>query len=162
MADPDEHPSTPAEALAALEAGNQRHRSGATELRTLSPLGERHAEEATPRYEAAFVDHVSDAIIGTTVTGAVTSWNPAAEAIYGWTAEEALGNPVSALVGAEVNPVAIVASGGIEHATHRAAAGQGLEVRVSAAEMDDGFVLACCDLTALRRAEQHFEAAQDR
>jgi carbonic anhydrase len=48
MADPDEHPSTPAEALAALEAGNQRHRSGATELRTLSPLGERHAEGQRP------------------------------------------------------------------------------------------------------------------
>ena len=29
---------------------------------------------------------------------------------------------------------------------------------MSAAEMDDGFVLVCCDLTALRRAEQHFEA----
>jgi diguanylate cyclase (GGDEF)-like protein/PAS domain S-box-containing protein len=121
-------------------------------------VSERHAKEAALRHEAALVNHVSDAIIGTTVVGVVTSWNPAAEAIYGRSADEALGNPVSALVGAEVNPAAIVASGGIEHATHRAAAGQALQVRVSAAEMDDGFVLLCCDLTALRRAEQHFEA----
>lgn len=121
-------------------------------------VSERHAKEAALRYEAALVNHVSDAIIGTTVNGVVTSWNPAAEAIYGRSTDEALGNPVSALVGAGVNPAAIVASGGIEHATHRAAEGQALEVRVSAAEMDDGFVLVCCDLTALRRAEQHFEA----
>ena len=121
-------------------------------------VSERHAKEAAIRYEGALVNQVSDAIIGTTETGVVTSWNPAAEQIYGRTAGEALGNSVSALVGAHVNPVAIVASGGVELATHRAAAGKALEVRVSAAEMADGFVLVCSDLTALSRAEQHFEA----
>ena len=39
-------------------------------------MSERHAKEAALRYQAALVNHVSDAIIGTTVTGAVTSWNP--------------------------------------------------------------------------------------
>jgi diguanylate cyclase (GGDEF)-like protein len=33
-----------------------------------------------------------------------------------------------------------------------------LAIRVSAAAMDDGFVLLCSDQTALRRAERHFEA----
>ena len=40
------------------------------------------AEEAL-RYQAALVNHVSDGIIGTTADGTVTSWNPAAESIYG-------------------------------------------------------------------------------
>jgi carbonic anhydrase len=42
------YPETPADALAALQAGNERHRAGKQELRTLSPLGERHAEGQRP------------------------------------------------------------------------------------------------------------------
>jgi carbonic anhydrase len=48
MASHDEHPSTPADALAALAAGNERHRNGGSELRTLSPLAGRHAEGQRP------------------------------------------------------------------------------------------------------------------
>ena len=118
----------------------------------------RHAADAALRYEAALVNHVSDAIIATTETGLVTSWNPAAEAIYGRSVDEALGLPITALVGADVDPAAIVASGGILHATHHSATGAALDVRVSAAAMGDGFVFVCCDLTAVHRAEQHFEA----
>ena len=88
----------------------------------------------------------------------VTSWNPAAEAIYGRSAADARGLPITDLVGAPMDPVAIVASGGIVHSTHRAADGAALDVRVSAATMDNGYVFVCCDLTALHRAEQHFEA----
>ena len=36
----------------------------------------RHAADVALRYQAALVTHVSDAIIGTTATGVVTSWNP--------------------------------------------------------------------------------------
>jgi carbonic anhydrase len=43
-----DHPKTPDEALRALEAGNERHRAGAWELRTHSPLGERHAGGQQP------------------------------------------------------------------------------------------------------------------
>ena len=118
----------------------------------------RHEAEAKLRYQAALVNHVSDAIIGTTATGVVTSWNPAAEAIYGRSAADARGLPITDLVGAPMDPVAIVASGGIVHSTHRSADGAPLDVRVSAAAMDNGYVFVCCDLTALHRAEQHFEA----
>ncbi len=41
------------------------------------------AAEAALRYQAALVTHATDAIIATTLAGTVTSWNPAAEAIYG-------------------------------------------------------------------------------
>jgi diguanylate cyclase (GGDEF)-like protein/PAS domain S-box-containing protein len=121
----------------------------------------RDATDAVLKHQAALVNHVSDAIIGTTSAGVVTSWNPAAEAIYGRPAAEAHGKPISESVGAAMDPVAIVASGGVVHGNHRSADGTPLDVRISAAVMADGYVFVCCDLTALRRAEQHFEAVVD-
>lgn len=121
-------------------------------------VSERRAAEAALRYQAALVNHVSDAIIGTTAEGTVTSWNPAAESIYSRSAPDAIGRSISAVVGAELEPATVVASGGILQATHHAFDGRVLDVRVSAAAMADGYVLVCSDLTALRRAEQHFEA----
>jgi diguanylate cyclase (GGDEF)-like protein/PAS domain S-box-containing protein len=115
------------------------------------------ATEASLRFQAALVTHASDAIIATTLTGVVTSWNPAAEGIYGRSTAAALGLPIGEAVGAELDPPSIVASGGVVHATHRGADGSSLAVRVSASRMDDGYVVLCADQTALRRAEQHFE-----
>ena len=53
----------------------------------------RQSAEAALRYQAALVNHVSDAIIGTTASGVVTSWNPAAESIYRRSAADAVGHP---------------------------------------------------------------------
>jgi diguanylate cyclase (GGDEF)-like protein/PAS domain S-box-containing protein len=113
--------------------------------------------QAALRFQAALADHVSDAIIATTETGVVTSWNPAAEAIYRRPAAEALGLSVGEAVGAELNPAAILGDGGRVRAIHRASDGATLSVLVSAAAMDGGYVLLCSDQTALRRAEQHFQ-----
>jgi len=116
------------------------------------------AAEAALRYRAALVNHVSDAIISTTAGGLVTSWNPAAETIYGRFADEAMGRPITDMVGAPVDPIAIVASGGIVAATHHSADNAALDIRVSAAAMENGYVFVCCDLTPLNRAKEHFEA----
>ncbi|MGW5716350.1 sensor domain-containing protein [Amycolatopsis sp. NPDC003865] len=104
------------------------------------------------RYQAALVSHVSDALIATTGEGVVTSWNPAAEAVYGWTAAEAVGRRASELVGAPLD----LSGGGVTEAVHRRRDGAPLAVRVSAAEMNDGYVLVCADETARRRAEQNY------
>ena len=77
------------------------------------------AAEATLRYQAALVTHATDAIIATTLAGTVTSWNPAAEAIYGRPAARALALPITEAVGAAVDPAAVVADGGVAHAIHR-------------------------------------------
>ena len=114
------------------------------------------AAEATLHYQAALVAHVSDAIIATTAEGVVTTWNPAAETVYGRAAADAVGRPVGVLVGARLDPAAVVREGGMTHAVHQRSDGATLVVRVSAAEMDDGYVLVCADETARRRAEQHF------
>ncbi|MBV9090627.1 MAG: diguanylate cyclase [Mycobacteriaceae bacterium] len=120
-------------------------------------LSAQKTAEATLRYQAALVNHVSDAIIATTLSGMVTSWNPAAEAIYRRPAAKALAIPVSEAVGAPLDPAAVVAGGGVVRTTHRALDGTALAVRISAAAMDNGYVLACSDQTALRRAEKHFQ-----
>ena len=57
----------------------------------------KRAEQATARL-AAIVDSSDDATIGTTLDGQITSWNPAAEQIHGYSAAEAVGNNVSMLL----------------------------------------------------------------
>jgi diguanylate cyclase (GGDEF)-like protein/PAS domain S-box-containing protein len=119
------------------------------------------AAQTVLHYQAALVNHISDALIATTTGGIVTSWNPAAEAIYGRRAAQALALPISEAVGAPTDPAAIIAGVGVLHTTHHAADGTALAVRVSAAAMDSGYVLMCSDHTALRRAEQRFRTVVD-
>lgn len=47
---------------------------------------------------AAIVESSNDAIIGETLEGIITTWNKSAERIYGYTAAEAIGRPVSMFV----------------------------------------------------------------
>jgi PAS domain S-box-containing protein len=63
-----------------------------------SQLGEHHDEEAYLRQVAAIVESSDDAIIGNTLDGTITSWNPAAQRIYGYSASEAIGESIEMLV----------------------------------------------------------------
>jgi PAS domain S-box-containing protein len=55
------------------------------------------AEEAATRL-AAMVNSSNDAIIGKDLNSMVTSWNAGAEKIFGYTAEEMIGQPVTRLI----------------------------------------------------------------
>jgi PAS domain S-box-containing protein len=57
----------------------------------------KQAEESARRL-AAIVTCSSDAIVGKTLDGIVTSWNPGAEVIYGYSAEEIVGHPVTRVI----------------------------------------------------------------
>ncbi len=62
----------------------------------------RRAEQERARL-AAIVQSSDDAIIGKTLDGIITSWNPGAQKIYGYSAEEAVGQPVFMLAPPEVS-----------------------------------------------------------
>ena len=57
----------------------------------------RPVEEERARV-AAIVESSDDAIIGKTLEGIITSWNKGAQSIYGYSANEAVGQPISMLV----------------------------------------------------------------
>lgn len=63
----------------------------------IASLRETTAEDMTSRL-AAIVTSSDDAIIGKTLDGVVTDWNNGAEAIFGYTAAEAIGRPLTMLL----------------------------------------------------------------
>ena len=63
---------------------------------------EKQLYEATARF-TAIVAQSSDAIIGKTLEGVITSWNPAAERIFGYTAEEMVGQSIFKLLPEELH-----------------------------------------------------------
>ena len=60
----------------------------------------KRAEEELARL-AAIVEFSEDAIVGKDLEGTITSWNTGAKRIYGYSAEEAVGRPISMLIPAE-------------------------------------------------------------
>ncbi|HEX2098466.1 MAG TPA: PAS domain S-box protein, partial [Rubrobacteraceae bacterium] len=64
---------------------------------TLDITERRPMEEERARF-AAIVESSEDAIIGKTLEGIITSWNKGAQGIYGYSVNEAVGQPISMLV----------------------------------------------------------------
>ncbi|MBI5928304.1 MAG: PAS domain S-box protein [Chloroflexi bacterium] len=67
-------------------------------------ITERKTQERQLRYHASLQESVSDAVIVIDAANNVQSWNKAAEGIYGWTAQEAVGQQASKFLHYEVSP----------------------------------------------------------
>jgi PAS domain S-box-containing protein len=58
---------------------------------TAQDIGERKEDQEALAYQAGILEHVNDAVITADENFFITSWNSAAERIYGWKAEEVVG-----------------------------------------------------------------------
>lgn len=64
----------------------------------LRDITERKRAEVTSHLLASIVESSEDAIISKDLNGVINSWNKAAERLFGYTAEEAIGRPVTMLI----------------------------------------------------------------
>lgn len=124
--------------------------------------------------KASIVQHSQDAIFSWTLDGAVASWNPAAESMYGYTGGEIIGRKAALLVpagqqsefskllkrlqdGAEIQPF---------ETTRVRKDGASLAVHVSVSALRDeagrvrGASVITRDITEARRAEQQLQQVQ--
>ena len=65
---------------------------------TIRDITERKRMERSREELASIVDYSDDAIIGKSLDGTILSWNKGAERLYGYSADEVLGKPISILL----------------------------------------------------------------
>jgi PAS domain S-box-containing protein len=71
---------------------------GALVSGTIRDITERRRVERSREQLASIVDYSDDAIIGKSLDGIIVNWNKGAERLYGYSAEEAIGQPLSILL----------------------------------------------------------------
>ena len=67
-------------------------------LADLAAWAERELTALPARHALAIVESSEDAVISKALDGTITSWNPGAARLYGYAAEEAVGQPITMLV----------------------------------------------------------------
>ena len=134
------------------------------------------AEQALAQFKA-MVESADDAVIGKTLEGIITSWNPAATQLYGYGADEVIGKPITVLAPADrVDELAgmlerLRRGEHIEHydTTRVRKDGTSVEVSITVSPILDsqgrpiGATTIARDITARKRAEQQLlhEALHD-
>ena len=140
----------------------------------LKDVTERKRAEEALRRLAAIVDSSDDAIISQDLNGVITSWNAAAQRIFGYTEAEALGQPITIIIppellNEETQTLRRMRAGEhIQHYETTRVTKQGMRVHVSltVSPMKDseGRVVGASkiahDITESKRAEQALRESQ--
>ncbi|WP_255428144.1 chemotaxis protein CheB [Ramlibacter cellulosilyticus] len=141
---------------------------------TFIDISERKQSEEMRLWLSAVVSSTPDAIISFALDGTILSWNRAAQRLFGYGAEEAIGRPIGMLDGddrRDEHMLRTVAAGGtIEHleAVRRRKDGSAVHVALSASPIQDetGRVLAGTalvrDVTEARAAAEALRQSEER
>ena len=157
-------------ATAQLHDRNRQLVTQASELE--QALAERRRAEETVLQLAAIVESSDDAIAGTSREGSILSWNAGAERLFGYTAQEIIGQPAALLVPAdrmhELTTVARRVNGGEgveEHQTRgRRKDGSEVDVSLTVSPIFDplqrvtGAAVIARDITHLKRQQSQLQA----
>ncbi|MDT5036732.1 MAG: hypothetical protein QOE03_1917 [Micromonosporaceae bacterium] len=154
---------------ARLEAARDHAVACELSARKRADAGQR-AMQLHLRTLAAIVESSDDAIIGETLDGTITSWNPGAERMYGHAAADAVGANISIIAGpagiAELSDVLakIAAGQRVDHyetqRTHKDGALVDVSVTVSPIQDDNGTVVGASAVARDVRARKRAEARQ--
>ena len=77
-----------------MPTSNKQRPAGRMLSRPTSVAGAAESNDSTVRLQTLLLDAVGQAVIATDVEGRITYWNRCAEAMYGWSASEAIGRNV--------------------------------------------------------------------
>jgi PAS domain S-box-containing protein len=141
----------------------------------VTDVTERRSADQARAYMAAIVESSEDAIISKTLHGVITSWNPAATRLYGYTAAEIVGRPITAIIPAELHEeeehiLARVRSGErVDHfeTVRLSRDGRRIPVSLTFSPVRDesgriiGISKIARDLSALQKANRELQALRD-
>jgi PAS domain S-box-containing protein len=137
-------------------------------------ITERRRAEATERLLASIVASSEDAIISKDLQGVITSWNKGAERIFGYTAAEAIGQPITLIAAPESMEEMpqilerITQGERVDHYTtvRQTKGGQVVQVSLTVSPIHDsgGRIIGASkiarNITELRRLEEQLRQAQ--
>ncbi len=141
----------------------------------IEDITERKLNEEKKSFLAAIVESSDDAIISKTLEGIITSWNNAAETMFGYSADEIIGKSKSILIPSDrADELDFILNHakkgeGIEHyeTVRRRKDGTIIEVSISASPIRDesGNIIGASnilrDITDLKRAEEKLRETRD-
>jgi len=141
------------------------------EVTAMRDVTQRRQAAKNAQRMAAIVEHSDDAIVSMTLAGIITSWNPAAGRMFGYSGRGIIGRPVRILYGQDaVNEVdrvlaTVKAGESIEHLETMGRRKDGslvaLSVSVSPIRNEEGVVVAACSIARdVTERRQAFEAAR--